>query len=108
MQSTIHMRAVQIGDQTEVQVLIKHPMDSGFAKDPADQLIPARYIETLKFEHNGKTVFIANWGPMIARQPYVKFSFKGGRPGDMITARWVDSSQAIDSVKTLIEDATGR
>jgi sulfur-oxidizing protein SoxZ len=108
MQSTIHMRAAQIGDQTEVQVLIKHPMDSGFAKDPADQLIPARYIETLKFEHNGKAVFVANWGPMIAKQPYVKFSFKGGRAGDTITARWIDSTQAADSVKAVIEGPTSR
>lgn len=103
MQSSIRMRASQIGDVTEVQVLIKHPMDSGFAKDAADQPIPARYIETVKFEHNGKAVFIANWGPMIAKEPYVKFSFKGGKTGDTVTARWIDSSQAIDSVKTLIE-----
>jgi sulfur-oxidizing protein SoxZ len=100
--STIRIQAHLIGDVTEVQVLIKHSMDSGFAKDADNRLIPANYIETLRFEHNGKVVFAADWGPMVARQPYVKFSFKGGKAGDILTAHWIDSSRATDSTKTQI------
>ena len=104
MTSTIRMQARLIGDVTEVQALIRHPMDSGFAKDADNKLIPAHYIETLRFEHNGKVVFSADWGPMVARQPYIKFSFKGGKAGDTVTARWTDSNHAVDSTKTQITE----
>jgi sulfur-oxidizing protein SoxZ len=39
---------------------------------------------------------------MVARQPYVKFSFKGGKAGDAVTARWTDSNRVVDSTKTTI------
>jgi len=45
-----------IGDVTEVQALIKHPMDSGFAKDADGKLIPAHYIETLNAWRIGQQV----------------------------------------------------
>jgi len=103
MSSTIRIQARLTGDVTEVQALIKHPMDSGFGKDADGKLIPAHYIETLSFEHNGKVVFSADWGPTVARQPYVKFSFKGGKAGDTITAKWADNKRTADSAKTLIK-----
>jgi len=102
MTSTIRIQARLIGDVTEVQALIKHPMDSGFAKDADNKLIPAHYIETLSFAHNGKVVFSADWGPMVARQPYVKFAFEGGKAGDTVTAQWTDSKRTADSIKTRI------
>jgi sulfur-oxidizing protein SoxZ len=103
MSSTIRIQARLTGDVTEVQALIKHPMDSGFGKDADGKLIPAHYIETLSFEHNGKLVFSADWGPTVARQPYVKFSFKGGKVGDTIAAKWTDNTRAVDSSKTQIK-----
>jgi sulfur-oxidizing protein SoxZ len=103
MSSTIRIQARLTGDVTEVQALIKHPMDSGFGKDADGKLIPAHYIETLSFSHNGKVVFAADWGPTIARQPYVKFSFKGGKAGDIIAAKWIDNKGTIDSTKTRIK-----
>lgn len=102
MTSTIRIQAYLTDDMTEVQALIKHPMDSGFARDGDNRIIPANYIETLNFEHDGKVVFSADWGPMVARQPYIKFSFKGGKAGDTITTKWVDSSQRTDSTETRI------
>ena len=63
MASTIRVRATSSGDTTEVQALIQHPMDSGFVKDAQGQLIPPHFIQQVTFEHNGKTVFLADWGP---------------------------------------------
>jgi len=103
MTSTIRIQAHLIGDATEVQALIKHPMDSGFAKDGSNNPISAHYIETLSFAHNGKVIFSANWGPMVARQPYVKFSFKGGKVGDTVTAQWADNKRTVDSTTTRIK-----
>jgi sulfur-oxidizing protein SoxZ len=91
MDNTIKMRATMLDDVTDVQALVQHPMDSGFGKTPENEEIPAHYIEVLRFEYSGKTVFEADWGPMIARNPYVRFSFKGGERGSEIKAHWVDN-----------------
>jgi sulfur-oxidizing protein SoxZ len=103
MESTIRMRATLVGETTDVQVLVQHPMDSGFAKDPTDKPIPPYFIEELNFEYNGKTVFVANWGPMIAKDPYVRFSFTGGKRGGEVRASWIDSRGLADSTLETIQ-----
>jgi len=96
MASTIRIRAIATGDTTEVQALIRHPMDSGFVKDANGVLIPAHHIQTVTFTHNDKTVFTALWGPAVSKDPYIKFSFKGAAKGDMLKAVWVDNFGQTD------------
>ena len=103
MGSTIRVRAIANGDTTEVQTLIQHPMDSGFVKDAQGQTIPAHFIQQLTFEHNGKQVFLADWGPAVAKDPYVKFAFKGAAKGDELKISWVDNKGASDSTTTKIQ-----
>jgi len=98
MASTIRVRAVASGDTTEVQALVQHPMDSGFIKDAQGKLIPPHYIEVVDFQHAGSTVFTAFWGPAVAKDPYIKFSFKGGKKGDDLTISWVDNKGQSDSL----------
>ncbi|MFK4490155.1 hypothetical protein ABIA45_005233 [Bradyrhizobium sp. USDA 336] len=50
MASSIRVRATSTGDITEVQTLIQHPMDTGLVKDSKGELIPAHFIQQLKFE----------------------------------------------------------
>jgi sulfur-oxidizing protein SoxZ len=97
MASTIRVRAVASGGNTEVQALVQHPMDSGFVKNAQGQLIPPHYIQVVEFEHGGKVVFTANWGPAISKDPYIKFSFKGAQKGDDLTISWIDNKGAMDS-----------
>ena len=102
MASTIRVRATSNGDITEVQALIQHPMDSGFIKDAKGETIPPHFIQELKFEHNGKNVFVADWGPAVSKDPYVKFSFKGANKGDELKISWVDNKGASDSATAKI------
>lgn len=102
MPSTIRVRAVASGDKVDVQSLIQHPMDSGFVKDSKGKLIPPHYIEVLTFEHQGKPVFIANWGPAVSKNPYLKFSFKGGKKGDDLTIFWKDNEGKSDKTTAKI------
>ena len=102
MASTIRVRATSKDDITEVQVLIQHPMDSGFVKDSKGDLIPAHFIQKLTFEHDGKAVFAADWGGGISKDPYVKFSFKGGKKGDELKVSWSDNKGATDSTTAKI------
>ena len=103
MAGTIRVRAISSGSSTEVQSLIRHPMDSGFVKDRDGKLIPAHHIEVVQFEYGGKTVFTALWGPAVSKDPYLKFSFKGGKKGDDLKVSWVDNKGATDSLMAKIQ-----
>jgi sulfur-oxidizing protein SoxZ len=102
MPSTIRVRAQAGGSVTEVQALVQHPMDSGFVKDSDGVLIPAHHIETLTFEHNGKIVLTADWGPAVSKDPYIKFSFMGGAKGDTLTVTWLDNLGKTDTLEAKI------
>ena len=102
MASSIRVRATSNGDITEVQALIQHPMDTGLVKDPKGEVIPAHYIQQLTFECNGKDVFVADWGPAVSKDPYVKFSFKGAKKGDDLKISWVDNKGGSDSITAKI------
>jgi sulfur-oxidizing protein SoxZ len=103
MASTIRVRATSKDDTTEVQALIQHPMDSGFVKDAQGQTIPPHFIREVTFEHDGKSVFVADWGAAVSKDPYVKFSFKGGKKGDDLKINWVDNKGASDTTTAKIQ-----
>lgn len=103
MASSIRVRAILNGDTTDVQTLIQHPMDTGLVKDAKGELIPAHFIQQLTYEHNGKTVFLANWGPAVSKDPYVKFAFRGAAKGDELKVSWTDNQGATDSLTATIQ-----
>jgi len=103
MPSTIRVRAISSGDLTEVQALIQHPMDSGFMTDAQGATIPAHFIQELTFECKDKKVFVADWGPAVSKDPYVKFSFKGAAKGDDLKISWVDNKGATDTITAKIQ-----
>jgi sulfur-oxidizing protein SoxZ len=103
MASSIRVRAISSGDLTEVQVLIQHPMDSGFVKDDKGEIIPPHFINELTFEHEGKKIFVADWGTAISKDPYVKFSFKGAKKGDELKVTWVDNKGESDTTTAKIQ-----
>jgi sulfur-oxidizing protein SoxZ len=97
MASSIRVRAITNGEITDVQTLIQHPMDSGFVKDDKGEFVPAHFIQELTFEHDGRKIFVADWGTAVAKDPYVKFSFKGGNKGDELKVSWVDNKGGSDT-----------
>jgi sulfur-oxidizing protein SoxZ len=103
MASTIRVRATSSGDVTEVQALIQHPMDSGFIKDADGTIIPPHFIQQVTFEHDGKDVFVADWGMAVSRDPYVRFSFKGANKGDDLKISWIDNKAATDTTTAKIQ-----
>ena len=103
MASTIRVRAIASGENTEVQTLIQHPMDSGFVRDAKGEVIPAHFIEELTFEYDGRKVFVADWGTAVSKDPYVKFSFKGGNKGDDLKVSWIDNKGESDTATVKIQ-----
>jgi len=91
MGEPMKIRATLTGDTTEVKVLMNHEMETGQRKDAQGQTIPAWFIQTIGVTWNGKSVLSAQWGPAVAKNPFLSFRFKGGAKGDKIVVRWADS-----------------
>ena len=91
MADPMKIRASVVGDQTEVKVLMSHEMETGQRKDAQGNAIPAWFIQTMTATWNGRTVLSAQWGPAIAKNPFVSFKFKGGAKGDKVQLAWVDN-----------------
>lgn len=91
MADPMKIRATAKDGVTEVKVLMSHEMETGQRKDAAGAVVPAWYITEVTAQHNGKTVMQAEFGPSVAKNPYLSFKFKGGAKGDKVTVSWVDT-----------------
>ena len=91
MADPMKIRATLVGDSTEVRVLMSHEMETGQRKDAAGKTVPAWFIQSVTATHNGKTVLSAQWGPAVAKNPFLSFKFKGGAKGDKVQVTWVDN-----------------
>ena len=91
MADPMKIRATLAGDATEIKVLMNHEMETGQRKDAQGQTIPAWFIQNVVVTWNGKTVLSAQWGPAVAKNPFLSFKFKGGAKGDKVSITWVDS-----------------
>ena len=91
MADPMRIRAQAAGDKATVRVLMAHEMESGQRKDAAGKLIPAWFIQEVSAQLNGKTVLTAQWGPSVAKNPFLQFVVKGAKVGDKIGVSWVDN-----------------
>jgi sulfur-oxidizing protein SoxZ len=91
MSDPMRIRAQAQGDKTTVRVLVSHEMESGQRRDSAGKVVPAWFIQSISAVHDGKTVMSAQWGPAVSKNPFLQFSFKGGKAGDKIAVTWIDS-----------------
>jgi len=91
MADPMKIRANLVGDSTEVKVLMAHEMETGQRKDAQGKTIPAWHITNVTATYNGKTVLSAQWGPAVAKNPFMSFKFKGGQKGDKVQVSWIDN-----------------
>ncbi|NMM07028.1 thiosulfate oxidation carrier complex protein SoxZ [Polaromonas sp.] len=91
MSDPMRIRAQALADKTMVRVLVSHEMESGQRKDAAGKIVPAWFIQMISASWNGKTVMSAQWGTAVSKNPFVQFSFKGGKAGDKIAVSWTDN-----------------
>ena len=91
MADPMRIRAQSAGDKTTVRVLMSHEMETGLRKDASGKFIPAWYIQEVMAQLNGKTVMTAQWGPSVAKNPFLQFSVKGAKAGDKIAMTWIDN-----------------
>jgi len=104
MANSIKVRAKAKGDTVVVKALIKHPMETGLRKDKkTGKVIPAHFIQEVSCKHKGNDVLVAEWGPAVSKNPYLSFSFKGGKAGDAVSISWVDNTGGKDATDAKIK-----
>ncbi len=91
MAEPMRIRAQANGDKATVRVLMAHEMETGQRKDSAGKTIPAWFIQEVSASHNGKPVLTAQWGPSVAKNPFLQFVVKGAKAGDKIAVSWTDN-----------------
>ena len=91
MADPMKIRAAMAGDKVEVRVLMSHEMETGQRKDSKGATIPAWFIQNVTATHNGKQVLSAQWGPAVAKNPFLSFKFKGGAKGEKVQITWTDN-----------------
>ncbi len=91
MSDPMRIRAQAAGDKVTVRVLMSHEMETGQRKDSSGKVVPAWFIQEVMATHNGKTVLSAEWGPSIAKNPFLQFTIKSGKVGDKIVINWTDN-----------------
>ena len=91
MSDPMRIRAQLAGSNATVRVLMSHEMETGQRKDSAGKPIPAWFIQEVSAALNGKTVLTAQWGPSVAKNPFLQFTVKGAKAGDKITIAWQDN-----------------
>ena len=91
MADPMKIRANVVGDSTEVKVLMSHEMETGQRKDAQGKVIPAWFIQNVSATWKGNTVLSAQWGPAVAKNPFLSFRFKGGAKGEKIEITWIDN-----------------
>ena len=91
MADPMRIRAQAAGGNATVRVLMSHEMETGQRKDAAGKVIPAWHIQEVIAQHNGRTVMTAQWGPAVAKNPFLQFTVKGAKAGDRIAITWVDN-----------------
>jgi len=91
MADPMRIRAQAAGDKTTVRVLMSHEMETGQRKDAAGKTVPAWFIQQVSAQLNGKPVLTTQWGPSVAKNPFMQFTIKGAKVGDKVGISWIDN-----------------
>ncbi|BET25910.1 sulfur compound chelating protein SoxZ [Limnobacter thiooxidans] len=102
MGDPMKIRAKANGDEVEVKVLMSHEMETGQRKAADGSLVPAWFIQSVSAKCNDKLVLQANWGPAVSKNPFLSFSFKGGKAGDTVDVTWTDNKGDTRTDKTKV------
>ena len=83
------------GEVVKVSFMVMHPMETGVRKDKkTKKIIPAKYINSVKFDYNGKIITTMNVWEALSTNPvfttYMKINGKG-----KLTVTFTDSTGEV-------------
>lgn len=81
---------IQQGDVIRVQVVVQHPMDTGFFRDANAEIIPAWFINDARIRYGDTEIARFEWTSGISKDPMVSFLLKADREAPL-TFTWRDN-----------------
>ena len=96
MAGPMKMRATLAGGNTEVRVLMTHPMTT------AQSGQPLHFIQNITVKLNGKALIEAEVSQAVSRNPVFSFRLKGGAKGDKIEVTWLDNKGESNKIETAV------
>jgi sulfur-oxidizing protein SoxZ len=90
------------GDIVEIRMLLEHPMENGFRRDPVGQTVPKNIINSLVVRYDGREILRAKLGTGIAANPYLAFFTEATASGE-ITVSWSDDTGQTGETRAVIE-----
>ena len=96
MAGPMKMRATVAGGNTEVRVLMTHPMTTAQSNQPL------HFIQNVTVKHNGKTVIDGQISQAVSRNPVFSFRLKGGAKGDKIEVSWLDNKGETNRIESAV------
>ncbi len=96
MAGPMKMRATLAGGNTEVRVLMTHPMTT------AQSGQPLHFIQNITVKLNGSAVIEAEVSQAVSRNPVFTFRLKGGAKGDKIEVAWLDNKGESNKIETAV------
>jgi sulfur-oxidizing protein SoxZ len=91
MADPMRIRVTEKDGLVTVRVLMSHEMETGLRKDTSGNVVPAHFIRNVTATCQGRTVLSAQWGTAVSKNPFLEFSFKGGKKGDKVVITWEDN-----------------
>ncbi len=102
--SQMRVQAKVTNGETEVKILMNHPMETGARKDQkTNEVIPAHFIQEVTCEHGGKVVLSSDWSAGISKNPYLSFKFKGGAAEESVKVTWKDNKGETETQEAKIK-----
>jgi sulfur-oxidizing protein SoxZ len=93
MAGPMKMRATLAEGNTELRVLMTHPMTT------AQSGQPLHFIQNITVKLNGRTVVESEISQAVSRNPVFSFRLKGGAKGDKIEVSWLDNKGETNQIE---------
>jgi sulfur-oxidizing protein SoxZ len=96
---------IQKNDVIRVQVVVQHPMDTGFFRDANAVIIPPYFIKDVVVKYGDEEVASFEWTSGISKDPMVAFQLKAEKEAPL-TFLWRDNKGAEYTGSTEIKFVT--
>ena len=80
------------GEVVKVSFMVMHPMETGVRKDKkTKQIVPAKYVNSVKFTYNGKVITTLNVWESLSTNPVFTTYMRVNGKGEL-TVNYTDST----------------
>ncbi len=90
------------GEIIEIKALIAHEMETGFRRTQLGEPIPRDIITRFRCSYNGVEIFVAEFSPAIAANPFIVFSTIASESGT-IAFDWIGDNGFAATASAAIE-----